>query len=74
VQLECDEFPYYSTTTSGPGASLELLSAAHNKREGDALGAFVNTSACAAKVKVERSPYLVVPVPVQPGPPTFFVC
>lgn len=74
VQLACDEFPYYSTTSSGPGAALRFLRADHNAQEGSWLSGFYNNGACSQKIKVERVPYLVVPMPAADDPPTKYVC
>ena len=74
IPLGCDEFPYYSTAFSGPGASLRFIRSDHNRSEGQWLGAFYNNGRCAPKVKVARVPYLVVPMPADEAPATMYVC
>lgn len=63
VELACDEYPYYSSTTAGPpGASLRLIDAADNGLKGTKLRSF--TLACptvGAAAPVDRQPYLVAP-------------
>lgn len=62
---QCDEFPYYSSKQSGPGASLRWVIAAHNTYEGSRLGNFVTSCGLGF-----QDPYLVIPLPFESGPPT----
>ncbi|HEX8080915.1 MAG TPA: VWA domain-containing protein [Jatrophihabitans sp.] len=67
VAVACDEFPYYSTTTSGPGASLKYIPSSDNSLEGTRLNVFYR--ACprvSAPVPANRDHFLVVPIPVLP--------
>lgn len=67
VAVQCDEFPYYSTTRSGPGASLRYIPADDNRGEGNRLLAFYRRcTAVSDAVPNRRVPYLVVPVPALP--------
>jgi hypothetical protein len=74
VRVDCDEFPYRSTHLSGPGASLRLISEIDNGLEGEGgyLGRFYQR--CAEPVKVERQPYLVVPMAAAGAPATMWSC
>lgn len=74
VTLGCDEFPYYSTSSSGPGASLKWILAEDNELEGSKLGGFYNSGRCAPQLKIGRVPYLVVPMSDQADPPTMSFC
>lgn len=70
---DCDELPYYSTTTSGPGAAIRLIDRGQNRSEGGSLSRFYG--ACdnvSADFEFERTPYLVIPMPG--GPRTTYHC
>lgn len=75
---ECDEYPFFSSNRSGPpttdtslfGTRLEIVSAAENRLEGNAYGAF--TQACPAVNA--REPFLVVPLVGAASAPTDWVC
>ena len=81
--LECDEYPLFATTRSGPpttatspvGARLLLVPASENRAEGTAYGAF--TRACSAvRGSADRppQPFIVIPL-VEPFPGrTDWVC
>ncbi|GAA2140012.1 hypothetical protein GCM10009844_09280 [Nocardioides koreensis] len=72
VALDCDEYPYYSTTTAGPGASLSLINASDNRREGALLRVFSTTCpTVGAAAPSSRKPYLVAP---QLAVPTVWHC
>jgi hypothetical protein len=51
VLMPCDEMPFYSTATAGPGASLKLIPRADNSGEGTWLQRFYN-GPCTGKLKV----------------------
>lgn len=74
VELDCDEYPFYSSAQSGPGASLRIISAADNRGLGNRYGAFANSPACKPRVKEARLPFLVVPVEPSLGVPTGWIC
>lgn len=60
----CDEYPYYSTTTSGPGSSLQLLGLRENSQEGSLRRVFWST--CGISSAPPGSPdraFLVLPMP-----------
>ncbi len=77
--LDCQEYPYYSTSQSGPGqgianqsprASIRLVDPIGNGVEGVAFGSF--TSTCPAVQA--RQTFIVTPL-IEPGsPPTDYVC
>jgi hypothetical protein len=51
VAMPCDEMPFYSTATAGPGASLKLIPRADNSGEGTWLRSFYN-GPCISKLKL----------------------
>ena len=67
VSLDCDEYPFYTSTAGGPGASLRMLFASHNRSEGAHLGLFqAGCPTVGAATVANRQPYLVAPVPTAP--------
>lgn len=71
----CDEYPYYSTTEGGPGASLVNIPAGDNTTQGFQLGEFYASTGCdltPSPTPGEDNLYLVVP---DPGPfPSIAIC
>jgi Mg-chelatase subunit ChlD len=72
---DCDEYPYKSTTSAGPGtakpgsepwksggASLRLLPTPDNRAAGRALGRFYADPLCAPAVTERRERFLVIPL------------
>lgn len=65
--LQCDEYPYYASTTAGPGASLEFILASDNRMDGTRYGIFARgCPPVSAGVESSRETFLVVPVLTQP--------
>jgi hypothetical protein len=64
--VQCDEYPFRSTTSAGPGASLRLILKSDNMNEGHYLNHFY--SAC-GMYNGTRLDYVVVPL-VSPGDTT----
>jgi hypothetical protein len=76
--LDCDEYPFRSTAQGGPGASLKVISASHNRSQGTSLGNFYKKCGMRdADRIIGGDPFLVVPIPDPIGPlpiPTMAVC
>ncbi|GLY20038.1 hypothetical protein Kisp01_70520 [Kineosporia sp. NBRC 101677] len=84
--LDCDEYPFYSTMEGGPGkGSLRLVPFSENRSEGASLKNMQNDDACNMATRTWGSgstQYLVVPVAVPPiedggpygGPRSFHIC
>jgi hypothetical protein len=77
--FECQEYPYFSSTLSGPGpgvgataprASIRLVDGPGNEAEGIALSVFTNF----CPDVIARRPYAVLPQVAPGSPPTDFVC
>lgn len=71
--VQCDEYPFYASAQSGPGASLQLLDSKDNLRAGGFYYAFSYTY-CHLKGPTTSpdplgDPFLVVPVPAVPTIP-----
>lgn len=56
--LQCDEYPFLSSQQGGPGASLRLIDAYDNSREGSLLSLFYGLCGLS-----EGDPFLVIPIP-----------
>lgn len=57
----CDEYPFYSTTTAGPGASLRPIDKVDNTNEGLYLQHFYGK--CAPQLVLSGELFLTIPVP-----------
>lgn len=75
---DCDEYPFYSSGESGPGANLRPLDAGQNRRAGGRYGVFVTscglTSGGPAPETHAGSPFLVVPMSFPGAPATLHFC
>lgn len=77
--LQCDEYPYFASTRSGPpttatsptGARILPVPIAENRAEGNAYAAFTR---CPVVNQPPRSPFVVVPLVGPAAAPTTFVC
>jgi hypothetical protein len=73
----CDEYPFYASAQSGPGASLRVINSRDNSASGGSYGAFVTACALvsggpvAATQAQQGTRFLVVPM-VFPGAPRSF--
>jgi hypothetical protein len=78
--LDCDEYPYFSSAQSGPGASLLPVPLGQNRSAGSKYGWFTRTCGLqsggpvAAQQAANGSPFLVVPMAFSGAPPTAYVC
>jgi deoxyribonuclease NucA/NucB len=71
--VQCDEYPFYASAQSGPGASLQLIDELDNQRAGGFYNAFANTY-CHLKGPTTSpdplgDPFLVVPLLAVPTIP-----
>ena len=75
TNLNCDEFPFYSSVEGGPGASLRVIDKIQNQLEGNLLQGFANSCGLSnvAMPAPDRN-YLVVPLPYSGGPLTSGWC
>lgn len=64
ANLHCDEYPFFSSTSSGPGSSLRLLSKKDNFNEGQYLKHFY--ASCRLTSPGKSAKYLVVPLVTAP--------
>ena len=64
----CDEYPFFSTTQGGPGASLKLVPEAEQRIQAGKLSSFY--TACGVD---DDDWFAVIPILV-PGVPTFWRC
>lgn len=78
---DCDEYPFYSSAQSGPGASLKPLNLTQNRRAGNRYGNF----AAACKLTsggigdqtsqiATGSSFLVIPMTFHDAPSTLWAC
>ncbi len=76
----CDEYPFFSTTQGGPGASLKYINAAQNSLQGTRLNQFYNNNnnpsvggikGCDVQV---TEPFLAVPLPPELSVNTTWTC
>jgi hypothetical protein len=74
--VQCDEYPFYASAQSGPGASLQLLDSKDNQKAGGLYYAFAYTychlesgGPTASPQNPLGDPFLVVPVPAVPTIP-----
>jgi Deoxyribonuclease NucA/NucB len=73
----CDEYPLYASVESGPGARLQPVPESENLAEGTAYRAMLNRCGLTSQTadgSVVGSPFLVIPIPLRPGPLSFYVC
>ena len=78
---ECDEYPFYASAQSGPGANLKPLDALQNRRAGSRSSVFIR--ACkltsggpgdqASQIAIGSS-FLVIPMTFQDAPSTLWAC
>jgi hypothetical protein len=71
--LSCDEYPFYSSAQSGPGASLRLVDHPQNRDAGRRYQTFA-TSVCKLDSDPVNTPFLVIPMYFDKAPSTFEVC
>lgn len=78
--FSCDEYPFYSSAQSGPGASLRVIESIDNSTAGGSYGVFVRTcqltsgGPVAATQAQQGSRFLVVPMTFAGAPPSFPSC
>lgn len=60
----CDEYPFNSTTTAGPGASLRVINLQDNQNEGQYLNHFY--SVCGVNDPAGTGKFLTIPTPTVP--------
>jgi hypothetical protein len=69
----CDEYPFFSSAQSGPGASLKLILSDDNSLQGSKYGTFI--SSCGL---IESDEFYVIPIPGSLTAaellPTFHIC
>lgn len=76
----CDEYPFYASAQSGPGANLKQLDTTDNSRGGSLYGVFARlcklTSGgpSASRVAPAGTAFLVIPMNFTGAPPTSRVC
>jgi hypothetical protein len=72
---DCDEYPFRATHENDRNAHLKLIDRKHNQREGSVFGTLVTTCGhdVADAVK-EKKPLIVVSMPQNDAPNSFFVC
>lgn len=75
----CDEYPFFASAESGPGASLQPLSTSENRGAGGRYGVFV--SACqlvsggpSGPTQTTGTPFLVLPMNFAAAPRTMHFC
>ncbi len=76
---DCDEYPFYASAESGPGASLRPMQKAENSGAGSRYGGFVVSCRLVSGGQVQASqatgtPFLVVPMNFPGAPPTLHFC
>jgi hypothetical protein len=70
--LSCDEYPFYSSAQSGPGASLRLVDHSQNIKAGRRYQTF--SGRCKLVSDPVNTPFLVIPMYFDHAPRTFEVC
>lgn len=78
---QCDEYPFFASAQSGPGASLEVVDRNDNSRAGGRYGNFVQSCKLTsggigdqASQIAAGSSFLVIPMTFAQAPPTLWTC